>query len=81
MAADAAPLFGFREVRCVVLAGKNHVACLEGDGGVGMRGGVVGELADFLHGIVDWGSLLHCEGSKGCEHGHVVGAVVVEEDA
>ena len=38
---SAAAGLGFREVRRIAVAGKNHIANIEGDDGFGVRGCIV----------------------------------------
>ena len=69
--------FGFGEVRDIDVDRKYHVSRRVGDNVVGMGCDAVKELADYTHGVVNWGSLLRCEGSKGREHGAVNDAFTV----
>ena len=63
------------------MAHQYHVACVLGDDGVGVGGGIVKELVDFFHFFLCGGSLLRGEGSKHSEHHQIDGAFIVEENA
>ncbi len=53
----------FLQVRSIGVDVENHVACVEGDDGLLLGGGIVEELFDTLHGLFGWGILLCCDGA------------------
>ena len=73
--------FCLGEVGGIAVACQDHVACMVGDDGVGVGGGVVQELLHFFHCVFSWRCLLSREQSKSGEHRYVEGTGVIKESA
>ena len=81
MSPGSAAGLGFGQVRRITVAGKDHIAGIEVDDGVGVRGYIVQNLVEVPHRGLGWGSLLCSEGPERREHCAVDGSPIVEEDA
>ena len=63
------------------MAGEDHIAGIEGDDGVGVRGFIVSKLVDVPQCGLGWGSLFCTKGTERREHCAVDGSPIVEEYA
>ena len=73
--------FGLNEIRCITVDVEAHVAGVESDDGVRLRGCVVHQHLRFLDGVGGGKILLGADLVEGDEHGGVDGARYVEKGA
>ena len=81
MSARSASGVGFREVCRVAVACQYHVACVVGDDGVKVSGGIIEEFFYLLHCLFGGVCLLGGDGAKcrDCEHFGISCSCVVKE--